>query len=180
VEDTPRYAKVQANFIESTAAYSIVSYLLQLKDRHNGNIMIDNDGHVVHIDFGFMLSNSPGALNFETSPFKLTQEAIDFMGGPESAKYQQYYKVLVTSGFMEARKYSDRIIGLVEMMIQSGTKLPCLVGHRVLEDLKDRFVLGFTERECEDHINNLITQSANNWRTQKYDQYQFVTNGILH
>ncbi len=42
----------------SLAAYSVISYVLQLKDRHNGNVLIDNEGHIIHIDFGFMLSNS--------------------------------------------------------------------------------------------------------------------------
>jgi len=35
--------------------------------------MIDPYGHIVHIDFGFFLSNAPGrGLKFEKAPFKLT------------------------------------------------------------------------------------------------------------
>ena len=49
----------------------------QVKDRHNGNLLIDEEGHIIHIDFGFMLSNSPGGVNFESAPFKLTRELLE-------------------------------------------------------------------------------------------------------
>ncbi len=39
----------------------------------------------VHIDFGFLLSNSPGKnIGFESAPFKLTREWVDVMGGTAS------------------------------------------------------------------------------------------------
>jgi len=91
-ESEPYRAGVTA-FKRSLAAYSIISYILQLKDRHNGNILIDNEGHIIHIDFGFMLSNSPGSVGFEAAPFKLTQEYVDVLGGVGSADYEDYKKL---------------------------------------------------------------------------------------
>lgn len=70
----------------SQAAYSIIMYVLQAKDRHNGNMLIDSEGHVVHIDFGFMISNSPGNMSFETAPFKLTREFLEVMDSTADGK----------------------------------------------------------------------------------------------
>jgi phosphatidylinositol 4-kinase len=77
-------------FKRSLAAYSVISYVLQLKDRHNGNVLIDNEGHIIHIDFGFMLSNSPGSVGFEAAPFKLTYEYVDVLGGVGSQDFEEF------------------------------------------------------------------------------------------
>jgi len=61
---------------------------LQIKDRHNANILIDSLGHLLHVDFGFMLSNSPGSMNFEASSFKLTSDFVDVMGGHRSKAFR--------------------------------------------------------------------------------------------
>ncbi len=48
------------NFMYSLVGYSLVTYFLQVKDRHNGNIMIRSDGSILHIDYGFFMTNMPG------------------------------------------------------------------------------------------------------------------------
>ncbi|KAL8444867.1 hypothetical protein Emag_005279 [Eimeria magna] len=154
--DNPFEAK--KNFIESHAAYSLVSYLLQVKDRHNGNLLLDAEGHVIHIDYGFLLSNSPGNINFETAPFKLTQEFLDVMDGETSDNYE-YFRTLIIRA----------------------SKMPCFSGgpEYTLSALKERFMLGLAEDACIERVMELIDISVNNFRTVQYDNFQRITNGIL-
>ena len=167
------------NFAESLAAYCIVCYLLQIKDRHNGNIMLDREGHIIHIDFGFMLSNSPGRnVNWESSPFKLTREYVEVMGG-EDGEIFAYFKSLVIRGFLEARTYSHRIILLVETSLP-GSNMACfLAGANTITQLKERFVLGLTSEQLMEHVNWLVDESVDHWTSKTYDDYQRMTNGIL-
>ncbi len=94
-QKTKAFKVAQQAFCLSLAAYSLVCYILQIKDRHNGNILIDQQGHIIHIDFGFVLSNAPGkGLKFEKAPFKLTQDFVDILGGSKSKKFNHYRKLM--------------------------------------------------------------------------------------
>lgn len=70
------------NFCFSLAAYSLLCYFLQIKDRHNGNILLRKDGAIVHIDFGFLFTTAPGkAIELERKvPFKLLSEYVALLG----------------------------------------------------------------------------------------------------
>ncbi|GAX76345.1 hypothetical protein CEUSTIGMA_g3791.t1 [Chlamydomonas eustigma] len=182
VRGTPECVAAQRRFTESLAAYSIITYLLQIKDRHNGNVLLDDDGHLVHIDFGFMLSNSPGGVNFEAAPFKLTRELLEIMDSNSEGKPSElfdYYKVLVIQGFLGCRKYSDRILLMVKIMSKSG--LPCYKGgaDKTLKGLEKRMALSLPEVQVVQMALSLISDSLDAWRTRQYDYYQRVMNGIL-
>ena len=64
-------------------------------------MLLGGAGHLIHIDFGFMLSNSPGGVNFESAPFKLTRELLEVMdSGPEGRPSEpfDYFKVRGSGG----------------------------------------------------------------------------------
>ncbi|EEB09208.2 phosphatidylinositol kinase Pik1 [Schizosaccharomyces japonicus yFS275] len=79
-EDTESYRKAQTNFIQSLVAYSVVSYVLQLKDRHNGNILIDTDGVTLCIlILGFSTHKYTGKnVGFESAPLTDTGLCRDY------------------------------------------------------------------------------------------------------
>ncbi|WVQ68568.1 uncharacterized protein L199_006777 [Kwoniella botswanensis] len=171
--DSGRYLRAQRNFIRSLAGYSIVTYLLQIKDRHNGNILVDHDGHLIHIDFGFMLSNSPGNMGFEAAPFKMPLEYVDIMGGLDSPGYM-YFKKLFKEGFEAARKHSDSLITIVELM-QKNSKLDCftLFGEQTSTHFRERFQLGLTTQAVDTYLERLIVSSTGSNYTRLYDTFQY-------
>ncbi|TWW79854.1 Phosphatidylinositol 4-kinase beta [Takifugu flavidus] len=174
---TEAFLTAQRNFVQSCAGYSLICYLLQVKDRHNGNILLDSEGHIIHIDFGFILSSSPKNLGFETSAFKLTSEFVDVMGGPEGDMFN-YYKMLMLQGLIAARKHMDRVLHIVEVM-QQGSQLPCFHGSSTMRGLKERFHMSLTEEQLQLLIDQLVEGSMRSLTTKLYDGFQYLTNGIM-
>ncbi|KAK3322579.1 kinase-like domain-containing protein [Apodospora peruviana] len=166
-------------FKRSLAAYSMISYVLQLKDRHNGNVLIDNEGHIIHIDFGFMLSNSPGGVGVEAAPFKLTYEYVEVLGGVGSEEYEDF-KRLCKQAFQALRRSADNIIDLVSMMGRE-SKMPCYGAGvaQVTAALRQRFQLHLSADEAEQFVEtDLIAKSLGSYYTRVYDAFQYRTQGI--
>ncbi|XP_077646691.1 phosphatidylinositol 4-kinase beta isoform X1 [Lonchura striata] len=171
------FLSAQRNFVRSCAGYCLVCYLLQVKDRHNGNILLDAEGHIIHIDFGFILSSSPRNLGFETSAFKLTSEFVDVMGGLDGDMFN-YYKMLMLQGLIAARKHMDRVVQIVEIM-QQGSQLPCFHGSSTIRHLKERFHMNLTEEQLQLLVEQLVDGSMRSITTKLYDGFQYLTNGIM-
>ncbi|XP_077284386.1 phosphatidylinositol 4-kinase beta fwd [Arctopsyche grandis] len=172
-----RFMRAQTCFVRSAAAYALASYLLQLKDRHNGNILLDVEGHLIHIDFAFILSISPKNLGFETSPFKLTNEIVEVMDGEESDMFS-YFKILMLQGLVAARKHQDRLLHIVEVM-RPGGQLACLRSGGAVRGLRARLHSGRTEAQLAALIDSLVHSALTSISTRLYDKYQYITNGIL-
>ena len=174
-ESSIRFQAARNNFVKSMAAYSVISYLLQFKDRHNGNIMIDDAGHILHIDFGFCFDIAPGGIRFERAPFKLTSEMVAVMGGSTTSQSYRWFEELCVKAFLASRQHTQELCEIVVLMLGSG--LPCFKPYTITH-LRERFVLERSEREAAEFMKDLVRKSYSSYSTKTYDQFQLLTNGI--
>ena len=190
---TPDGEAARAAFVSSLAASSLASYLLAIKDRHNGNILLTSAGALVHVDFGFMLGGSPGGIAFEGAPFKLSRELMEVLeiwgggggGGGGAAPSFDAFRLLFVRGLLAARPLADALATLVEA---AGTgpgaaALPCFRaaggGARAAAGVRARLLPGLPDGKAVTAALALVDASADAWRTRQYDYYQRVLNGIL-
>ncbi|KAG1741975.1 hypothetical protein EDB19DRAFT_1895006 [Suillus lakei] len=166
-EETVAFQRARLNFIQSMAAYSVACYILQIKDRHNGNIMIDGEGHIVHIDFGFLFDIDDS--------FKLTHEMVVLMGGRYSQGYE-LFQHLTVKAFLAIRPHADQLVSTVQLML--GTGLPSFKGEPTIKRLKDRFALGLNERQAAEWMMGIIRSARENVRSTAYDEFQRAFTGI--
>ncbi|KXS18212.1 kinase-like protein, partial [Gonapodya prolifera JEL478] len=196
------FQKAQTNFMRSLAGYSLFCYLFNVKDRHNGNIMVDRSGHIIHIDWGFMLANSPGAVEFERAPFKLLQEYVDVLGGYTSPTFQDF-KQLLFDGLQALRKEPEKFLVLIDGLDREST-LSCFTGKNLKPtafgnaplqtptrlpttavgsaSLGVRARLGpqaMTDSQLRAMVDGLVDESFNNVFSRLYDSFQSFPIKIL-
>ena len=172
IKNSVAYKKAINNFLKSLVGYSLASFILQIKDRHNGNILLDTEGHLIHVDFGFILGDHPGFYCVEIAPFKLSGEYLELLGD-----YFEDFKILFFEGFCSLRKHSERLCRIIEILSEnSGIKC---INKRVLTNFKDRLKLEMSDKELDLYVMWLINKSLNSIGTGLYDSYQYFSHGYF-
>ena len=176
------FKAAQANFGRSLAAYSIVMWILKLRDRHNGNLMLDDDGHYFHIDFGFCLGHSTGkgiGGLVECSPFKLTEEYIDVLDGRGSPAFNAYCDGCVAA-MKASHAHAGTILSMVEI-VGSRSGFPCFQNmpvSKVMPALAKRLMTRLPASAIEAATQKLVYKAAGHWGSRQYDACQNLQRGI--
>ena len=120
-----------------------------------------------------------GSFSLETSPFKLTEEMVDVLGGLESQLFGQFVKGF-TSGFLALRTNIENIISNLKLLAIN-SPFPCFNGkdsNAILEKLRCRFRCDLSLQDTVQHCLDLIIASYGHYGTKQYDSFQWYTNGI--
>ena len=132
--------------------------VLGIGDRHNDNVMLKNDGHLFHIDFGHILGNAEKWKGFkrDRAPFVLTPEFVYVMGGKKSEGFAKFCSI-ACDAYNVIRKYSSTFITLFVMMLS--TDIPELRSEEDIYYLKSALNIDKEEAEAKTIFKGLIFQS---------------------
>ena len=84
---------IKTRFVQSLAISSAIAYIIGLGDRHLDNIMINTQGNIFHVDYGYIMENP--TIIFNMPEIKVTDDIIDFLGGNNSLYYNEFKKLIV-------------------------------------------------------------------------------------
>lgn len=93
------------------------------------------------------------------------------MGGRYSQGYSLFVNLTVKA-FLAIRPHADQLVETVHLML--GTGLPSFKGEPTIRRLKDRFVVGMTERQAGEWMMGVIKNAHENYRSTVYDEFQRV------
>jgi phosphatidylinositol-4,5-bisphosphate 3-kinase len=136
------------NFIISTAAYCVASYVLGLGDRHNDNLMITKSGHYFHIDFGHILGNfkSKFGVKREKAPFVFTHSMRAVMDDDQFDMFTE----LCCDTYNILRQNAAILVSLCSLAIPC--ELPELQNENDVMWIYEKLLVDATEEEASEHF----------------------------
>jgi len=148
---------VMDNYLKSCAAYSVITYLLGVGDRHLDNLLLTRNGELFHVDFSYIFGRDPKPF---PPPMKLCKEMVEAMGGTNSPHYHRFRSYCFIA-FTILRKSANLILNLLALMVNSTIPDIALEPDKVVWKVQEKFRLDLNDEEAIQHFQGLINESVN-------------------
>ena len=157
--DVPTKEICREKFVRSSAAYTVISYVLGVGDRHLDNLLMTSNGNFFHVDFGFMFGQDPKPLPCAVRVVGEMVTAFDQTGKRKESGYFAFLwhcEVIYNA----IRRKADEFCCLIALM--ASAELPHLPADdsQIAKILMDRLHLELTEKEAGKLIVNEIEKSV--------------------
>ncbi|CTQ41498.1 phosphatidylinositol 3-kinase [Babesia microti strain RI] len=149
------------NFVNSLAAYSMITYFFNVGDRHLDNLLLHVSGNVMHIDFGYMFGADPKP--FVNAHFRICSEIVSFIGGVNSLGFEMFRSACHCM-FSILRKHANLIFAILYNYsfaeLRNFTSTDCHNYKKKMEDMAKRLMIG-EEIDIKAYVDKLIDESIN-------------------
>lgn len=141
-------SEISTSFRESLAAYTVITFLLGVGDRHADNVMLTKEGILFHIDYGFILGKDPKPLQ---PPMRLDHYMIEALGGSQTEQFEQFKKLCVIA-FNCLRRHVSLFMILLNLVVKAVPEITDFDMNYTQSDLEafvvERFLPGQTDDEA--------------------------------
>jgi phosphatidylinositol-4,5-bisphosphate 3-kinase len=162
------------NFVRSLAGYCVATCVLGIADRHSDNIMIQDNGIFLHIDYGHILGNFKEKLGFkrEKSKFVLDQTMMNFC---KHYNMEEEFKYFCVRAYNILRKNANRLLNLFIIMSSSG--MPELYSLNNIKYFIDMLKL---DKKNDEDAGNYFLCLINQSKNDKYRYFDNIFHNINH
>ncbi|KAG5478096.1 hypothetical protein LSCM4_05496 [Leishmania orientalis] len=156
-------------YTRSFAGYCVITFVLGIGDRHLENILLTQDGRLLHIDFGYVLGNDPKPF---PPPMKINREMVEVLGGPQSTGFTEF-KLYCCSAYNTLRKHAPLLLHLL-LLGAHAEGMPQVTGEggdpRVnLLKVQEKLRLDLTNAQATQYLQNVIADSVGSIFTNLWD-----------
>lgn len=141
-------SEISSSFRESLAAYTVITFLLGVGDRHADNVMLTKDGILFHIDYGFILGKDPKPLQ---PPMRLDHYMIEALGGTQTPQFEQFKKLCVIA-FNCLRRHVSLFMIMLTLVVKAIPEITDFGMNYTQSDLEafvvERFLPGQSDDEA--------------------------------
>ncbi|EME45399.1 hypothetical protein DOTSEDRAFT_170772 [Dothistroma septosporum NZE10] len=165
------------NYVKSVAGYCVITYLLGVGDRHLDNLLITEDGHFLHIDFGYILGRDPKPM---APLMKLSREMVEGMGGGSNSNDSQFdtFRQYCFTAYTTLRRSSSLILNLFSLMQDAGIPgIAIFGGEQAVRKVEERFKLDVGEEEAVRFFAQMIEKEMGAWGPVLIDKLHGFTQG---
>lgn len=164
--------ELRKRFVHSCAAYCVMTYLLGVGDRHLDNIMVNNEGYLFHIDYGFIIGSDPKPMTYPS--MRITSDMVDAIGGPKSQYYSDFVR-LSKDIHLCLQKRLPCFYTMLKLLV---TIKPPIQGDKITEkslinELTSRFMYGESYEQAGLRLSVHISNSSGSYKQAINDFFHY-------
>lgn len=171
------YERALETYAKSCAGNCVLNMVLGWGDRHAANLLVAQDGHLVHIDFGFILGHEPNWNIFKIM-LSLTDYMLEPLGTDPNSKWRRQFYSYAHDAYQVLRKFGHRILSILYVMRSALAEkdVPDSASLESINFVRDRLNLVLNDDDALAKLNEALESAPSNikqsmsgwWRALKH------------